>query len=229
MKVAVIPARGGSKRIPQKNIRPFLGRPILTYSVEAALNSGVFDQVIVSTDSPEVAKIAKEAGAAVPFQRPAKLSNDYCGTTPVVRHAIQWCESNIGKVTGTCCIYPTAVFISPKIIMEGWELLQSSSHDMLVTVAEFDFPVQRALGIDRRGCLTSIDPVAFSKRSQDLESRYHDAGQMYWGRGKAFRGLSLSGNAIPMVLPRWQVQDIDTEEDWQVAELLFRASRLPSN
>ena len=225
MKIAVIPARGGSKRIPRKNIRSFLGKPILSYSVEAALSSEVFDRVIVSTDCEIISETAVKSGAEVPFVRPAELSNDYCGTSPVVRHAINWVESSTGEeVTGTCCIYPTAVFISADIIKRGWLTLQQSEHEMLVTVAEFGFPIQRALRIRENGSLIAVNHEDFKKRSQDLEHRYHDAGQMYWGRGRAFRGLSLSGNSIPLVLPRWQAQDIDTEADWEMAEILYKAS-----
>lgn len=225
MKIAVIPARGGSKRIPRKNIRSFLGKPILSYSVEAALSSEVFDRVIVSTDCEIISETAVKSGAEVPFVRPAELSNDYCGTSPVVRHAINWVESSTGEeVTGTCCIYPTAVFISADIIKRGWLTLQQSEHEMLVTVAEFGFPIQRALRISENGSLIAVNREDFKKRSQDLEHRYHDAGQMYWGRGRAFRGVSLSGNSIPLVLPRWRAQDIDTEADWEMAEILYKAS-----
>ena len=225
MKIAVIPARGGSKRIPRKNIRSFLGKPILSYSVEAALSSEVFDRVIVSTDCEIISETAVKSGAEVPFVRPAELSNDYCGTSPVVRHAINWVESSTGEeVTGTCCIYPTAVFISADIIKRGWLTLQQSEHEMLVTVAEFGFPIQRALRISENGSLIAVNREDFKKRSEDLEHRYHDAGQMYWGRGRAFRGVSLSGNSIPLVLPRWRAQDIDTEADWEMAEILYKAS-----
>lgn len=227
MKIAVIPARGGSKRIPHKNIKHFLGKPIITYPIRSAFESQQFDYVVVSTDCERIAAIARESGAEVPFKRPAELSDDQSGTTPVVSHAIDWFEHNVGEITSVCCIYPTAVFVSPDMINEGWRRLLASNKDLLVTVTEFEFPIQRAVKINEDGCLCALDPHNFNKRSQDLPRTFHDAGQMYWGRGEAFRGLSMDRNSIPMVLPRWNAQDIDTPEDWEMAEKLF--SILKSN
>lgn len=221
MKIAVIPARGGSKRIPNKNIKPFLGKPIITYPIDSALASRQFESVIVSTDCEQIAEIARDAGAEVPFMRPQELADDLTGTTPVVGHAINWFEQNVGDTEGVCCIYPTAVFVSPNMVTEGWRRLLASSSDFLMTVAEFEFPIQRALNINENGCLVVSEPDNFHKRSQDLAPTFHDAGQMYWGRGQAFRGLSLNLNSIPMILPRWNAQDIDTLEDWEMAEKLF--------
>ena len=225
MKIAVIPARGGSKRIPNKNIKPFLGKPIITYPIDSALASQQFESVIVSTDCGRIAEIARDAGAEVPFTRPSELADDLTGTTPVVGHTINWFEQNVGEVTGVCCIYPTAVFLSPNMITEGWHRLQESNTDLLITVTEFEFPIQRALNINENGYLVATDPDNFHKRSQDLAPTFHDAGQMYWGKGQAFRGLSLNMNSVPMILPRWNAQDIDTLEDWGMAEKFFSMTK----
>lgn len=225
MNVLVIPARGGSKRIPLKNIKPFCGKPMIAWSIEAAKSSGLFDHIIVSTDDENIAKIALQYGAEVPFERPAELSDDFTGTGPVVKHALEWCIENIGPVEFICTLYATAPFIKPEDIIMGFELLKSGGCQMTLTVTSFPFPIQRALKIATDGSVSMFQPKNFSTRSQDLESAYHDAGQLYWATSKAvLNDLSaFSSVAKAQILPRYKVQDIDTQEDWDRAELMYKA------
>ena len=224
MKLCVIPARGGSKRIPRKNIKSFNGKPIIAYSIEAALKSGCFDRVIVSTDDKEIALVAKSYGAEVPFFRPTELSNDHAGTLPVIKHAIEWFEQNESALTELCCVYATAPFVSAETIKESYQQLQISQADYCFTVTSFPFPVQRAVKITKQHRLEMFYPQNFSTRSQDLEEAYHDAGQFYWGKAEAFKQMKplFSELASPYVLPRHLVQDIDTPEDWIRAELMYQ-------
>ncbi|HEY0596055.1 pseudaminic acid cytidylyltransferase [Sphingopyxis sp.] len=224
MKLAVIPARGGSKRIPRKNIRPFHGKPIIGWSIEAALASGRFDRVIVSTDDAEIAEVAKGFGAEVPFMRPADLSNDVAPTGVVVQHAVQWHQQSGMAIDHCCCLYATAPFVTPELIADGFDRLVGSEADFAVSVTSFPFPIQRACRI-RDGRLQMIDPSAYLTRSQDLDERFHDAGQFYWGRAQAWTELRpiLGEATLPVIVPRHRVQDIDTQEDWERAELLFGA------
>lgn len=222
MKLAVIPARGGSKRIHRKNIRDFCGKPMIAWSIEAALESGCFDRVIVSTDDDEIAQVAREWGSEVPFVRPAELADDFTGTTEVVRHAIELLEKSWTRPTFTCCIYATAPFIRPADIRSGLEILAGSTAPFCFTVTSYAFPIQRAVGINATGHVEMFDASKFATRSQDLEEAFHDAGQFYWGRTDAWTaGLPIfSSQALPIKLPRHRVQDIDTAEDWRRAELM---------
>jgi pseudaminic acid cytidylyltransferase len=224
MNLCVIPARGGSKRIPRKNIKKFNDKPIIAYSIEAALRSKCFDQVIVSTDDQEVANIAVEYGANVPFLRPTELSDDYSGTIPVVQHAINWMEGN-NKIQNVCCLYATAPFVRPEILSDAYQKMLDSNTDFCFSVTSYAFPIQRALKIKNQVGLQMFYPENFDKRSQDLEEAYHDAGQFYWGKVESFkRNLPLFSNAsYPYLLPRYLVQDIDTMEDWIRAEAMFKA------
>lgn len=223
MKLCVIPARGGSKRIPRKNIREFGGKPMIAWSIAAALDSECFDQIIVSTDDVEIADVSQQWGADVPFTRPADLADDFAGTTPVVSHAVQWYLDHGQELTAVCCLYATAPFVEPADIREGYEQLEQSALDRFVfTATAYASPIQRALRLDPdSGEAYMWQPEQFSKRSQDLEPAYHDAGQFYWGRPQAWLN---SGNLFeaskPLVLPIWRVQDIDTEDDWIRAELM---------
>lgn len=225
MTVAVIPARGGSKRIPRKNIRPFCGRPVIAYVIEAALQSGCFDRVIVSTDDEEIARVARSEGADIPFLRPAQLSDDFTGTAAVVRHALEWLSQQQLAPANACCLYATAPFLTQGDIRRGLELLEASDADYAVTVATYAFPVQRAMRVRHDQRLEMLFPEHVLTRSQDLEECYHDAGQMYWGRSASFlSGIPLLGpGSIPIVLPRHRVQDLDTWEDWARAELMYEA------
>lgn len=225
MRLAVIPARGGSKRIPRKNIKLFCGKPMIAWSIEAALNSGCFDQVIVSTDDAEIAAVSRQYGADVPFMRPAELSDDYTGTIPVVRHAVEWVIANDKKPEQVCCIYATAPFLTAVDIQRGWELLINDGCDYTFSVTSYAFPIQRAIRITPAGRVEMFSPEHFNTRSQDLEEAFHDAGQFYWGHSSAWReGKTIFGpTSCPIVLPRYRVQDIDTPEDWVRAEWLFKA------
>jgi len=222
--ICVIPARGGSKRIPRKNIKEFNGKPIIAYSIEAALKSNCFDKVIVSTDDDEIIKVAKKYGADVPFIRPAELSNDYAGTIPVIKHAIEWLEESNHFIENVCCLYATAPFIQSKIISKAYQQLKNSSADYCFSVTSFAFPIQRAIRIVQDNKVDMFYPEHFNTRSQDLEEACHDAGQFYWGKAQAFKAeLPLfSEVATPYVLPRYLVQDIDTMEDWIRAEAMYR-------
>jgi N-acylneuraminate cytidylyltransferase len=224
-KVAIIPARGGSKRIPRKNIKLFAGKPVIGYSIEVALGSGLFDRVIVSTDDPEIATVAEEFGAEVPFMRPADLADDYTGTVSVVAHALQWLESHDYSATYACCIYATAPFLASEYLLEGLNTLVNKGKAYAFSVTTFAFPVQRAIRIRPDGHVEAVYPENASVRSQDLEEMYHDAGQFYWGRWETFTGSSplFSQDSVPVILPRYLVQDLDTLEDWQRAELMFEA------
>jgi pseudaminic acid cytidylyltransferase len=222
MKLAVIPARGGSKRIPRKNIKDFCGKPIIAWSIEAALESGCFDKVIVSTDDEEIAQVARDWGAEVPFVRPAELSDDYTGTTEVIKHAVEFHSKSSIRPDFTCCIYATAPFIRPDDIKSGLEILMRSTASFCFSVTSYAFPIQRAVRITATGQVEMFDPDNFETRSQDLEEAFHDAGQFYWGRTEAWTDALpiLSPEALPIRLPRHRVQDIDTLEDWRRAELL---------
>jgi N-acylneuraminate cytidylyltransferase len=224
-RVAIIPARGGSKRIPRKNIREFCGKPMIAWSIEAAKESGCFDRVIVSTDDSEIAKVAKFCGAEVPFMRPAALSDDYAGTLPVIRHAVDWLNQNGEPVDYACCIYATAPFISAEDLQRGWKLIQQEAASYAFSVTSYAFPIQRAIRITANGRVVMFSPEYFNTRSQDLEEAWHDAGQFYWGAADAWleERAIFSEGAVPVKLPRHRVQDVDTAEDWTRAEWMFKA------
>lgn len=226
MRLCVIPARGGSKRIPRKNIREFCGKPMIAWSIEAAKESGCFDQVIVSTYDEEIANVARQWGAEVPFMRPAELADDFAGTTPVVAHAVRWYQDHGQGLTAVCCLYATAPFVEIDDIKQGFKLLNQAGPDLFVfTATAYASPIQRALRIDAKSGESCMwQPEQFNKRSQDLEPAYHDAGQFYWGRPKAWlQSGNLFGGSKPLLLPRCRVQDIDTEDDWTQAELMRQA------
>ena len=225
MKVAIIPARGGSKRIPRKNIKDFFGKPMIAWSIEAALKSNCFDRVIVSTDDQEIAEIAKKYGAQVPFIRAAELSDDHAGTTPVIKQAIQWLTDNLQAPHLVCCIYATAPFVSANDIQRGLDQLEQTNASYAFTVTSYAFPIQRAIRITEDNNVEMFSPEHFQTRSQDLEEAYHDAGQFYWGKVDAWMSekVIFGSESTPVILPRYRVQDIDTLEDWDRAEWLFKA------
>ena len=224
MNICVIPARGGSKRIPRKNIQKFLGKPIIAYSIEVALKSNCFDHVIVSTDDVEIAEVSKKYGAQVPFIRPAELSNDYIGTMPVIKHAIEWFDEQGRPPSNVCCLYATAPFVQEEIIKKAYEKMLKTNVDYCFTVTNFAFPIQRAIKLTKGNRIDMFHSEFFETRSQDLEEAYHDAGQFYWGRAEAFKQEKkmFLTDAVPYILPRYLVQDIDTPEDWIRAETMFR-------
>lgn len=223
MKLCVIPARGGSKRIPRKNIKEFCGKPMIAWSIEAAKSSACFERILVSTDDVEIAEIAQSFGAEVPFLRPAHLSDDHTATISVIAHAIRWQRKHSYSPTEVCCIYATAPFVQSEDIKSGLEILKNSSADYAFSVTTYAFPIQRAVRITREQRVEMFQPEYLNTRSQDLEDAWHDAGQFYWGRTSAW----LEGKPIfcrfaaPVPLPRYRVQDIDTVEDWHVAEQMF--------
>jgi len=224
MNICVIPARGGSKRIPRKNVKEFNGKPIIAYSIEAALKSNCFDQVIVSTDDDEIVEVARKYGAQVPFVRPDELSNDYVGTIPVIKHAIEWMEDNKNPVENVCCLYATSPFIQSQTISKAFQQLKDLRADYCFSVTRFAFPIQRAVKIVQDNKVDMFYPEYFNIRSQDLEEAYHDAGQFYWGKAQAFKDELpiFSEVATPYILPRYLVQDIDTLEDWTRAEVMYK-------
>ena len=225
MNVAIIPARGGSKRIPGKNVKAFAGKPMIEYSIMAAAKTGLFDRIIVSTDSEEIAHVAQEAGAEVPFMRPAHLADDFTPTDHVLKHALGWLsEQDARPVEYFCCIYATAPFIKPEYLLQGFEKVQGGA-SAAFSVTTFDFTIFRAVKMDEQGRLDMIWPEHTMTRSNDLPTAYHDAGQFYWYRTqdylKAQNAWALRPSAV--VLPRYLVQDIDHPEDWQVAERMMVA------
>ena len=225
MRLAVIPARGGSKRIPRKNIMPFGGVPIIAWSIKAAIQSRCFDRIIVSTDDAEIAQVAQTHGAEVPFERPSELSDDHTGTIPVIAHAIDWQNQNGEQTQDVCCIYATAPFVQAADLQRGLSILQSTEAEYAFSVTSYVFPIQRAMRITSDHRLEMFQPEHLSTRSQDLPEAWHDAGQFYWGKAQAWlQGKPLFGHdAVPVPLPRHRVQDIDTVEDWERAEWLFKA------
>lgn len=222
-RVAIIPARGGSKRIPRKNVKKFCGKPMIAWSIEAAKASGCFDHIIVSTDDEEIADTALHYGASVPFTRPADLSDDYTGTIPVIQHAIHWLVNQQIAVEEVCCLYATAPLVEPSDLCSGLSILQNSGADYTLSVTSYAFPIQRAIKL-KNGRVEMFQPEHFQTRSQDLEEAWHDAGQFYWGKAAAWLkgGIVFSPSSAAVVLPRYRVQDIDTYEDWQYAEALFK-------
>ena len=222
--IAIIPARIGSKRIPQKNIKLFHGKPLIAYSIEVAVKSGLFDRVIVSTDSDEIAKIAKSYGAEVPFMRPSELADDHASSGEAVKFTIEKLQAMGANYQYLCTIYPTAPFLQTKYLKEAFHALNSSDAHQAFSVTSMPFPIQRTFKITLDNRCEMFTPEFFSTRSQDLEEAYQDAGQFYWQRlNRETEHIGFSCDCIPIVLPRYLVQDIDTPEDWIQAELLFHA------
>ncbi|OEY71080.1 pseudaminic acid cytidylyltransferase [Rheinheimera salexigens] len=221
MKVAIIPARGGSKRIPRKNIKDFCGQPMLSWPITAAINSGLFERIIVSTDDSEIAAIAEQCGAEVPFIRPSSLADDHSATVPVIQDAIT--RLNLATSNQVCCIYPTAAFIQATVLQAAFELLQQTGADFVMPVTEFSCPLARALNLDLQGRLQLLQNENENSRTQDCATHYHDIGQFYlgtaaaWLSPKAFYAQDVRG----LTVPRYLAHDIDTPEDWKYAELVF--------
>lgn len=224
MKIAVIPARGGSKRIPRKNIRPFGGRPMITHAIDAALRSGVFEHVVVTTDDDEIASIAVAAGAEVPFVRPLELADDHTPTVPVIAHAVQACQKIGWPVSHACCIYPGVPFISVDDLRGALALLEQTGAAYSFPITEFPSAIQRALRRLPDGRMQPFHPEFELTRTQDLEPAYHDVGQFYWGRTEAWlTNNRIHGSGVGFPIPSWRAVDIDTPADWERAELLYNA------
>lgn len=222
-KIAIITARGGSKRIPRKNIRDFLGKPILAYSIEAAVESGVFDKVMVSTDDEEIASVAKRYGAEVPFYRSEATSGDYATTNDVLLEVLQEYEKRGEIFDVGCCIYPTAPFVTGEKLLDAVQRLEQSDADTLIPVVRFSYPPQRALVIKEERLVFEY-PQYLDARSQDLTPHYHDVGQFYLFRVPAFQinHKLMVGNILPYIVSELEVQDIDNETDWEIAELKYQ-------
>jgi pseudaminic acid cytidylyltransferase len=225
MNLAIIPARGGSKRIPRKNIKEFHGKPIIAWSIEAAKATKQFDQIIVSTDDIEIAAIATSYGAIVPFTRPAELSNDYATTVDVVSHATQWMLEKGVRVEAVCCIYATAPFIDINDLRRGFAVFTTGNWDYVFAATDFPAPIFRSFKQNTDGGVEMFYPEHFLSRSQDLPTALHDAAQFYWGKPRAWieRRNVFDKGSFPILIPRWRVQDIDNADDWLRAELMFKA------
>jgi N-acylneuraminate cytidylyltransferase len=228
LKIAVIPARGGSKRLPRKNIKDFLGKPIIAWSIEAAIESSIFDLIIVSTDDEEVALIARQFGAITPFIRPKELSGDLVGTIPVIAHAIEWVSKEMGPVTQVCCIYPTAPFIEVSSLRKGLEILQDGDWSYVFTASESKNSVYRSFSQNHESLgVEMIFPDCYYTRTQDLPKTYNDAAQFYWGTSEAWlKALPVFASySYPLVVEKNKAQDIDDLDDWQVAENLCKVMK----
>lgn len=221
--IAIIPARGGSKRIPRKNIKEFLGKPLIAYSIQTAIESKLFDKIIVTTDDEEIASIAQKYGAKVPFIRPKELADDFTGTADVVNHALKWLKEHGDEYDYVCTIYATAPLLQSKYLVEGFEKLKNSDAINAFSATSMPFPIQRTFKITANGRCEMFWPENYNVRSQDLEEAYQDAGQFYWTKAdKRSDEIMFGKDSIPIVLPRHLVQDIDTLEDWQRAEIMYR-------
>lgn len=223
-KLAIITARGGSKRIPRKNIRPFLGKPIIAYSIEAAIGSGLFDEVMVSTDDDDIAGIAREYGAQVPFMRSAKTSDDFSTTADVILEVLDAYRQRGDDPEFACCIYPTAPFVTAARLREAFVQFAASDAESLFPVTRFSFPILRSFGMRDGGWISFNWPEHALTRSQDLAPAFQDAGQFYLLRTEAIRrtGLLVPPKTIGFEMPEREVQDIDNEEDWALAEVKYR-------
>lgn len=224
MRIAVIPARGGSKRIPYKNIRYFAGKPMLAHSICIAQESGLFAHIVVSTDDSKIANIAAEYDANVPFGRPAELADDHTPTVPVISHAINECRTLGWQVDQVCCIYPTAPFLQSADLVAALDLLENNAGDYVFPVANFPSAIQRALRRLPNGLMEPFNSQFATTRTQDLEPAYYDAGQFYWGYAQTWtEEKDVHKHGVGLVVPSWRAVDIDTVEDWERAELLYAA------
>ena len=224
MNILIIPARGGSKRIHKKNIREFCGKPIIYWPLKIAKDSKLFDKVIVSTDDYEIAEIAEDLGAEVPFLRPERLSDDYCGINPVLSYTISNMEKQSYRINNVCCIYPTSVFLEKNDLINGFEILQSGDWSYVFSATKFTYPIFRSFKKKSNGGVQMFFPKYYEKRSQDIPIAYHDAAQFYWANSETWKKEEriFSENSFPLILPNWRVKDIDDEDDFKSAELLFK-------
>jgi len=221
--IAIIPARGGSKRIPKKNIKGFFGKPLIAYSIQTALDSKLFDKVIVTTDDEKIAAIAKEYGAEVPFIRPKELSDDFSGTQEVIDHALEWLKDHGEHYDFVCTIYATAPLLKVQYLVEGYNALKASSAINAFSATSMPFPIQRTFKVTNDGRCEMFIPEHYMTRSQDLEEAYQDAGQFYWAKtAKESQEVMFGKDSIPVILPRHLVQDIDTLEDWKRVEVMYK-------
>lgn len=226
MNIAIIPARGGSKRIPRKNIKEFCGKPMIAYAIAAAKESELFEHVVVSTDDDEISQIARELGAETPFVRPIELANDYTATVPVIAHGIEACRVLGWRFDQVCCIYPGVPFIQIDDLKGALALLMREEVDYCFPVTEYPSAIQRALKLSGNGKTQPFYPEFELTRTQDLEPAYYDAGQFYWGKTDTWlKNTKVHSSGLGYVIPSWRVVDIDTPDDWTRAELIFKLSR----
>jgi pseudaminic acid cytidylyltransferase len=225
MRIAVIPARGGSKRIPRKNIKDFCGKPMIAWTISIAKDSGLFEHIIVSTDDEEIAEIAQQAGAKIPFMRPSNLADDHTATVPVIAHAIQSCLDLDWEIDYACCIYPCSPFLEKTDLFFALALAEKHNADFVYTVTEYAHPIQRAMRQLADGKMQYFSPEHELTRTQDLEKTYHDAGQFYWGKTSAWLAhKKMHTDGIGMPIPNWRVVDIDSQDDWIRAERIYNAN-----
>ena len=229
MNVAVIPARSGSKRIRRKNIREFCGKPIIKWPIEVAKKSGLFEHIIISTDDEEIAEVSRSCGVEVPYIRPVELSDDHAGITEVMAHAVNWMQEQEWRPEAVCCIYPTAVFLIKDDLEKGLETLKTGDWQFTFSVTDFEYPIFRSFKAHPDGGVEMFFREHFETRSQDLPEALHDAAQFYWGKPEAWLNhlTMFDLHSFPIMIPRWRVQDIDTEDDWKRAELVFETNRKP--
>lgn len=225
-RIAIIPARGGSKRIPRKNIKLFAGQPMISYAIRIAIESDLFDHVVVSTDDDDIADIARKFGAAVPFTRPTELSDDETATVPVIAHAINTCTEQGWAFDSVCCIYPCVPFLQVHDLIDSFRLFNSAETKYCLSVVEFPSPVQRAFAMNAQGVVTPYFPENELTRTQDLTTAYHDAGQFYWGSLESWRSNDrIHSNAVGFQLPSWRTIDIDMPDDWIRAEIYYQRAK----
>ena len=225
MKIAIIPARGGSKRIKRKNVKSFGKRPMIAWAIDVAKKSQCFDRVIVSTDDEEISKVSLNSGAEVPFLRPKKLSGDHSTTLDVIKHAVDWYTASGVKLSYVCCLYPTTPFLTAADLQEGLKLLIQNKATFSFAAARYSHPIQRAMKMDPSNLCKLVDEKSASMRSQDLEQMYYDVGQFYWARCSDWSSENqiLGNNSCAVIIPQYRAIDFDTEEDWERAEWLFRS------
>ena len=225
MKVAIIPARGGSKRIEKKNIKNFCGKPIISRSIEIAHKTKLFDKIIVSTENKEIASIARKNNAETPFIRPFKLAGDRIGTEVVISHAIKWLKSQGKDPQAVCCIYPTAVFAKPEDIIKAYKKMINGNWNYVFPAATFQSTVIRSFIKLQNNGVKMLFPNTYNSRTQDLKQTYYDAGQFYWGRPEAWLKLKpiINKSSTIINIPRWRAHDIDTLEDWKQAEIIYKS------
>lgn len=227
MKIAVIPARGGSKRIPGKNIKDFCGKPMIAWSIQVAQESKLFDRIIVSTDNEKIARIALDSGAEIPFKRPVDLADDLTQTVPVVGHAIASCIKLGWNIEFACCVYPCNPFLQVDDLVKAHKLLINRKTDFVYPVSEYAHPIQRAMRLLPNDVMQFYAPQFELTRTQDLEKLYHDAGQFYWGKASAWlEKRKMHTDGIGMPIPNWRVVDIDSEDDWKRATIIFESLNL---
>jgi pseudaminic acid CMP-transferase len=225
MNIAVIPARGGSVRIPRKNVRDFCGKPMIAWPIKIAKDSGLFDRILVSTDDEEIAEKSKHFGAEVPFMRPKNLSDDYTGIIDVMSHAVTWMSNKKWKINAVCCIYPTSIFLTINDLKKGLELLNTENWSYTFSATEFEHSIFRSFKVLPNGGVEMFFPENYSARSQDLPEALHDAAQFYWGNPECWiKNMKIfESYSYPIKIPFWRVQDIDTENDFKKAEILFKS------